>query len=66
MLRKPLGDAGEEPFSSWAKEPDDEMVDVSALNMIKVTVTGGETVPVVNVFERTGAASTSEPIDPWR
>ena len=65
MSQVPLADDGVEPYASWAKVPDGEMIEVLGPKQIEVVVTGGETVPSINVFGE-GMYKRSASIDEWR
>ena len=64
MLRKPLAEAGVEPFVSWATAPDTELLQTAGPDQFEVVVTGGETAPTVYFFP--GALHTFASIDEWR
>jgi hypothetical protein len=65
MSQVPKADAGIEPYASWAKVPDGEMVPLWGREQFEVVVTGGETVPSINVFGE-GSQRRSSSIDEWR
>lgn len=65
MLIAPLASAGVEPYCSWKKLPDDELIphyhDPEAINIV---VVGGETSPVWKTTDY--ACWASAPVDYWR
>jgi hypothetical protein len=65
MLVTPLANAGVEPYASWKKLPDDELIphyhDPEAINIV---VVGGETSPVWKTTDY--ACWASAPVDYWR
>ncbi len=65
MLVTPLASAGVEPYASWKKLPDDELIphyhDPEAINIV---VVGGETSPVWKTSDY--ACWASAPVDYWR
>jgi hypothetical protein len=65
MLVAPLASAGVEPYASWKKLPDDELIphyhDPDAINIV---VVGGETSPVWKTCDY--ACWASAPVDYWR
>ncbi len=65
MLVAPLADAGEEPFASWKKAADDELIphyhDPERINIV---VVGGETSPVWKTSDYGCWGSAS--VDYWR
>jgi hypothetical protein len=66
MFRKPLADAGTEPFASWGQAPDDEMLEVGDPEQFEAVVTGGETAPTVYVSGGPTRRTLSQSIDAWR
>lgn len=65
MFLKPLADAGDEPFATWANARNDEELEVSGSEQFEVVVTGGETAPTIYVFCGPGSVA-SESVDAWR